>query len=525
MTSKIGKLAVAAAIAIAVLLGVHFWGTSSGVTWAQAIAPILSANTAILEIIVGEETEETPVIHDMVMGSRIRRTVSFLPGNVSIIDLETGRILNLSEDEKEAVYIDLKGLPSIPNYLDQLKNVVLMLQDSEDFVVEDLGTEEIDGREVVGFLAEHPKVEITLWADAQTGLPVRIEQNQGQLRVICKNVQFDLPMSEELFSMEVPEGYELQEVELVLLGATEEDFIEGLRILAETFNDGQFPDDVSLEAHVKRAGEMVEKFETLDLSEEEETELGGKLQKHVLFIRFFQGEGKWYYRGKGVKLGEAEVPIFWYRPKHSDTYRVIYGDLHVEDVAREDLPEPLDDDDVVGRSAGYKPGAESEFVGAQEDNWHIHAGGRIVVESRIVLEKGPEGVATMPVTLPYSAGVMTSVTLGDVEIPFAPAGDGTYELQLPVETLLAGRRTITCRWELSLADLPQRQAEMMSYHEVALNTLIPVSKYSLTAHLAPDSGLEFSKKPSETQLTLFTKGNRQPRRKMGTCGLTIRERR
>jgi hypothetical protein len=40
-----------------------------------------------------------------------------------------------------------------------------------------------------------------------------------------------------------------------------------------------------------------------------------------------------------VRLGETETPIFWYRPKGSETYHVIYGDLHVENVDPEDLPE------------------------------------------------------------------------------------------------------------------------------------------------------------------------------------------
>jgi len=59
----------------------------------------------------------------------------------------------------------------------------------------------------------------------------------------------------------------------------------------------------------------------------------------LLFIRLFKGEGKWHYAGNGIKLGDAETPIFWYQPKDSETYRVIYGDLTVEDVAPKDLPQ------------------------------------------------------------------------------------------------------------------------------------------------------------------------------------------
>ena len=38
-----------------------------------------------------------------------------------------------------------------------------------------------------------------------------------------------------------------------------------------------------------------------------------------------------HYAGKGVKLGAADTPIFWYRPKDSKKYRVIYADLSVRE--------------------------------------------------------------------------------------------------------------------------------------------------------------------------------------------------
>jgi hypothetical protein len=81
------------------------------------------------------------------------------------------------------------------------------------------------------------------------------------------------------------------------------------------------------------------KIGELGLSEKEQGELGTKLAKHLLFIRFFKGEGKWRYAGKGVRLGDANKAIFWYKPKDSQTYRVIYGDLHAETVTKEKLAE------------------------------------------------------------------------------------------------------------------------------------------------------------------------------------------
>ncbi len=344
MNSKQTKLAALAAISVALFLGhALIFNAGLSVTWAQAIEPILTASTAEFDIVIGAEGSGTPIIHDMVMGSRIRRTAAGLDDSVAIIDLETSRILSFSETKKEARYVSLEGLPSIPNYMEHLKSVIVMLQESPEFVIEDLGVQQIDGREVVGFLAKHPRAEITLWADAETGLPVRIEQNEGQMRTTCKNMEFDVPMGEELFSMEVPEGYTLhEESTLDLQAGTEEAFIDGLRLVAETFNDGRFPEGVAVEDYLKQAPDVAKQIESMNLNSAEETALGQTIQNYLLFTRFFKGEGPWTYRGQGVALGEAETPIFWYRPKESETYRVIYGDLRVEDVAPEDLPAPID---------------------------------------------------------------------------------------------------------------------------------------------------------------------------------------
>jgi hypothetical protein len=340
MKSRITKFAAAAAIIVGVLVGLHFIGNpfEATVTFADVIKPIFSARTAILDIIVGED-EQGPVIHDMIMGSRIRRTLSNVDGLVAIIDMDAGRILQLTPEKKEAAYINLKDWPSMPNYMEGLRNVITKLQESPDFEVEELGVQKVKGQELIGFRATHPKTDITIWADPGTALPVRIEQVTGQLHVICRDLQFDVPMGEELFDMNVPEGYTLQQTELDLLGATEEDFIEGLRILAQVLGNGYFPDSVAVEDYLKRAPEAAKRVEELGLSEQEQTELGLKLQQHLLFIRFFKGEGKWHYAGKGVKFGEADAAIFWYRPEGSETYRVVYGDLSVKDVAPENLPE------------------------------------------------------------------------------------------------------------------------------------------------------------------------------------------
>ncbi|MGA2256536.1 MAG: hypothetical protein ABSG53_17960, partial [Thermoguttaceae bacterium] len=55
-------------------------------------------------------------------------------------------------------------------------------------------------------------------------------------------------------------------------------------------------------------------------------------------------KGSFRYLGKGVKLGDKDRIVCWYKLKNAKdpkTYRVVYGNLSVKDVAPEDLPLPV----------------------------------------------------------------------------------------------------------------------------------------------------------------------------------------
>ena len=337
MKSKLTKLAAAAVIIIAAVIGLNFLGVigKSNIAWSDVIKPIFTAKTVKYDMVIGKE-DSGAVITDMVKGSRIRRTLEGIP-QAAIIDLASSKVMVLEEESKTAIYVDLKNLPSIPNYTEHLRNLITRLEEAPEFKVERLAEKLIDGKEAIGFLATCPGIEVVIWADAETGIPIRIEQKETNLNVICKNCQFDLEMDDSLFSMDVPAGYTLQQMGLDLTGSTEEDFIAGLRFLAEV-GDGFFPEDISIEYFVKNAIQIGEKIGASKIPDSEKLKAGEILGKFVTFLRFFKGEGQWHYAGNGVELGDATKAIFWYQPKDSQTWRVIYGDLSVKDVNEADLP-------------------------------------------------------------------------------------------------------------------------------------------------------------------------------------------
>jgi hypothetical protein len=63
-----------------------------------------------------------------------------------------------------------------------------------------------------------------------------------------------------------------------------------------------------------------------------------QMYRGIMFMTQLPAESNWRYAGENVKYGDAQTPIFWYQPSGSATYRVIYGDLSVRDVAPENLP-------------------------------------------------------------------------------------------------------------------------------------------------------------------------------------------
>jgi len=362
MHSKLTQLAAAAVVAVAVIVGSQFLGGT--ITFAQVIEPILNARTVVLDYVIGEGPDALEM-HDIVIGSRIRRTMSNMDmtkildprvrstlSNMDmtmILDFEDARMLTLVSlgVTKIASYIDIQGtgLEGTRSVLDFVRNVVSRVKDNPDADIQDLGEKEINGQKAVGFYVKGLNVDLTIWANKKTSLPIRIEFTEGKTSIVIKNIEFHVPLEESLVSMEVPAGYTLKDMTLNIIkvpaphnlpyNATEEDLVESLRIWAEIILDGAFPDAIGTDHFMKQAAVLGYKLASLGLPDSGEME---QFPKGMIFLQEFEFGGKWGYAGKGVKLGDADKIILWYQPQGSNTYRAIYGDLKVAEVAEEDLP-------------------------------------------------------------------------------------------------------------------------------------------------------------------------------------------
>ena len=329
------KIAAAAVIIIAVLIGINPFGGT--ITFAEVIEPILNAKTIVFDMILG--TDDTGMVtHEIVVGSRMRRNMSNMPNMIMIIDIDNATLLARDTDAKTAVYADMEGKlgDRHRSYIKFARQIISQLQDGQ---VEELGERVIDGQKTIGFVGRSQNEEVRIWADPETALPIRIEAQIGQeFSFTMKNFEFNAAVDESLVSMDVPDGYTLQETDLDLGNAAEEDFVESLRIWAEIIGDGTFPEAIGTQSAMKQMPLLVQKVTAMQVSEEKGTEIGMSFAKGMLFHQILESQGEWHYAGASVKLGDADTAIFWYQPQGSATYRVIYGDLSVKDVAAENLP-------------------------------------------------------------------------------------------------------------------------------------------------------------------------------------------
>lgn len=341
MNSKTGKIGVAAVILIAILTTIHFWGSPmEGMAWADVVRPILTASTVTFNA-RSLEGENLPVARIMSMGTqRVRSEI--LSADVKVIaiyDYETSQMLTLNPIQKIAAIIDIEGLPEKPeNFVEIMRNMITELQHDPDVSIESLGEKEIDGRMAQGFRAAGPEGdELMIWADSQTSVPIRMELKWRQAHSEFTGFEFDEVLDESLFSMDIPEGYSTMPQAMLSLTGAEQDLVEALRQWAESILDGVFPKDFSSQAFMD---DMPKVRKHIAQAKKEGTDEGPwTLMRGFLFCKSLKPENDWRYVGKDVKFGDAESPVCWYRPTDSETYRVIYGDLSIKDVAPENLPE------------------------------------------------------------------------------------------------------------------------------------------------------------------------------------------
>ena len=347
MNSKITKLAAAAVIIVAVSV-VIMQITASTSAFAEVVQPFLTAHTATFKVTVKVEGGPTQTGEGMFMEPGCMRQTS-AEGTVVITDLQQGRMVVLISPLKRAIVYEMVNIQDDPGELNiflEIRKRILEAKETEDESVEPLGEREIEGRNAIGYHVEKPGVDITVWADAETKIPIRLENAMGPATCVLSDIVFNVELDESQFCTGIPEGYTVHTLLMDCSEPSEKDLIEMFRIWSDHM-DGNLPSRLDMNASMEfvRYQRAKMKQEGREPSDQEMMEKVMEMQQTMMkmsrggmFVQLLPADSNCHYAGKDVKFGDADTPIFWYRPEGSDTYRVIYGDLSVRDVALEDLP-------------------------------------------------------------------------------------------------------------------------------------------------------------------------------------------
>ncbi|MFC1760596.1 hypothetical protein ACFL6U_00775 [Planctomycetota bacterium] len=355
MSAKITRCSVAAAVVVIVALS--FLGISpdgSSIVFADIVEQMRLFRPYRCRYTVIEKDAQKRKSYVFERNSPEQRRETYSNGLIYVLDLSISKELQLdpNTDLAREHWLDVAYGDMGNRDFDLMAHVERML----DHPREDLGTKTLEGKTAQGFRQSDTYNDLTLWADVETKLPVVfqiIHVNTGK-KIVFDQFEFDVTFPEDHFSTVAPPGYKVRKTgkgytdpEKVGQGLSEEPLLTGLKAVAE-FLDGEFPLGLGV-GQVKQA--VRQYAEEHNLTEEEEDDrilpLVNVITKMVFYLRDLRHGPDmktskvkdFQYRGSGVKLGDSETPILWWQYNDATTYRVIYGDLSIRDVAVEDLPQ------------------------------------------------------------------------------------------------------------------------------------------------------------------------------------------
>ena len=375
MKSKTTKFAVAAVIVMAVIAGINQFGgktNNANVAWADVLEQIYNAKS-----VTYNETFETEdgiwTNANMINGSGVKRTVLRDSNDVLLFDSKTGTHLQIIPSLKKVLIIHQIGKSrgkKLFNYLDWMSR---LHKESAKFT----GQQIIAGKTTDVFVVENPFDKTTIWVDSGTDLPVRVEMEdipnpdrdiitpkmflsfkdfggengisvsstigssrgspegiQKRMKITMSDMAWNVDLDPSVFSLKPPEGYAVEEKQSDASEPDERDLIKALAFWRE-MSDDMFPDTINelgdendvrpmLVKKFHKGGEPKEEFD-------QACQMMNVLLRGLFFAQKQKVDGNWGYAGSKVKFGDSDEPVCWWKPKDSDKYRVIYGDLSIGD--------------------------------------------------------------------------------------------------------------------------------------------------------------------------------------------------
>jgi hypothetical protein len=375
MKSNITKTAAAAVILLAAFIGTNLLNGTPA--WADVLEQVQKAKSVSYKC-ASQVEDFCWTTEVMINSDGVQRHVLNNGANVQIFDFRNGVTLQLDPARKAVFRTERTPEP----FMKLFNSLDFLASRHEKGSIRFAGYETIEGTQAEVYQDIQPLQHscTTIWINRETKLPVRVitedipptDGNYFPVKDICiksrdfgcddfrsmsvtlsgsctpqyrkqvlTDFKWNIDLEPALFSTEIPVDYEAHEQTLTKPG--ESHLIETLQFWAE-MTEGPLPVDVNEfmdPATVKPM--IVEKFKK-GLNPKQEFEDACDFMTTVRWAASFVEkkivmEKDWHVSSEPVFFGEGDKPLYWWRLEDSGMYRVIYGDLRVEDTMPEDLPQ------------------------------------------------------------------------------------------------------------------------------------------------------------------------------------------
>jgi len=369
MKGPIIKLA-AAVIIVTVLAGIYFiTGKTPAVTccaWAQLADKVARIDTCIFY-------EYSDANAQTLSGGKPKNgAVHYISSQYGYrmdgyVDGEITQMRYLLPEEKAMISINLPQKQCLRDLLKDRQAVEFRMNNKDPRYLlsrfiqgsfSEIGSDMIDGVEARGIEVNNPEAfcmydnfKARVWVDVKTELPVRMEmelsvagQPMQTVTRVMDDFKWGVRLEPDVFKPNIPADYTLRES--VLPGLDEVAAIEALRKFVE-FTDGNYPSRPNGPTIRQESWPRINKKyqpiepnkqltkEQLQARLDESTKLQGFID---FYMKLAQDGNQPAYYGKDVKAGDANAVLMRWKVT-DDTYRVIFGNLTIENVGAEKLKE------------------------------------------------------------------------------------------------------------------------------------------------------------------------------------------
>jgi outer membrane lipoprotein-sorting protein len=342
---RIKSMKTLSKIAASILIGLALAGTgwvllhaSPALAFASVVQQLHDAQTMKADLIMQQEgmTLNAKILY-MAPG-RLRFELG--NGLTEILDAQSGRIVVLDDGHKSATVLKVDPKNAQANSAAASVDWIEKLRNISHNAGKALGEAEVDGVRANQFNVRENGQQLTIFADARSGAPLRIETNVklGDQSVVMTldRIALGEPMDLSLFSTQIPSGYTQRETSLSGAPVGEADVAAFLTDYVD--HNGVFPPSLRDFKKNKGIGAGTLSKDAKGPSPEFMKAVN-QATRALVFVNQLPATADWHYAGDGVKKGDATRPVFWYHAKDASSYRVIYADLHVADVPAGDVPQ------------------------------------------------------------------------------------------------------------------------------------------------------------------------------------------